>query len=159
MVSLGLIGCSSTPTKDEVSQMSNYDLCREIKSTGTLNAAGRVVVGLFTLGVSEITNNKNVEKLELYRVERDKRKLGFCDAKNIARADCRGIYTDHYSNAYKQCLLTTRHSIEARIASDDAKKAAKRAEYQAYQAEQAASQAEAAAESNDNSYHDGLFKY
>jgi hypothetical protein len=134
IVSMGLMSCASTPTKSSLSQASNYDVCRKVNTAGPHNAAFRVFYGVFTLGLTEIEESNRQEELDAYLEEAQNRNLGSCNAVNVARADCRGIYTDTNTAGYKQCVLSTTYSVEGRISAEEAKIAAEWAEYEASQA-------------------------
>jgi hypothetical protein len=134
IVSMGLMSCASTPTKSSLSKASNYDVCWKVHTAGPHNAGFRVFYGLFSLGLTEIEEANRQEELDAYLEEAQNRNLGSCKAKDIARADCRGIYTDTNTAGYKQCVLSTTYSVEGRISAEEAKIAAEWAEYEASQA-------------------------
>ena len=132
LLALGsIVSCSSNPIKSTLKNYSNYSLCWKIgsiKSHLGMNKGVRALGAFGTLGVSEIIRYNAVKDINIYLTEAKNRNLGNCTPKNLAEVDCKSIYQNIDNVDYKQCVLTTKRSIESRISADQSKQAANDAE-------------------------------
>ena len=128
-----MVGCSSAPTKSLLSKTSDYSVCWKISKLSNTIVEGPIrALGAFgTIGMSEIIRKNNLEKLDIYLTEARSRNLGSCSSRDLAVIDCGAIYTDINNVDYKQCVLSTKRSIESRISADHATGAAREAKREA----------------------------
>ena len=128
-----LASCSSAPTKSLLNQASDYNVCWKISElSSSIEEGPRRALGAFgTIGMSEIIRKNNLEKLDIYLAEARSRNLGSCSSRDLAEIDCGAIYTDINNVDYKQCVLSTKRSIESRISADHATGAAREAKREA----------------------------
>jgi hypothetical protein len=104
-----------------------------------------------------VKNISNQHKNDAYSRESSQRDLGYCNASDMAKIDCKDIYSNIDSKDYKQCVLNTTHSIDNKISTKKIEIVVEQAAENARQAAENARQAER--NSYDNMQRQRLEKY
>lgn len=100
-------------------------------SSAPTGAGGRVVLGLSTLGISEIGEASKRSIHADAKREMARRGIDECSVEGLARFECEQIYSDSSVAEFKQCVLTTSNSIASRASAERASAAARAAAYEA----------------------------
>lgn len=119
---LGLAGCASAPTQTQLAGLSNSDLCYYATRSGpTMSSTGRVIMGVFTLGMTELSERTLEKYQEAYQAEVIARNLGSCSSDEVATAECKKIYSNTDTPDFKKCVLDISLSISTSHTAADAK--------------------------------------
>jgi len=116
LAALFIGGCSSAPTKQSLASMSNMELCKRAISEGPiLDTGGRVLMGVLTLGITELGEQHAGNVRDSYLEEANSRGIQNCSADSIAKVECRSLFPNSGSTQYTQCVSTATASIHQQL--------------------------------------------
>ena len=127
------VGCASVDRND-VAYMDSYSLCKGSAYNQGRNTAGRAVLGVLTIGISEMQEADWRATRKVYDAELARRGIYDCSANGLATYECNKIFDRTDMPEFKQCVVQIRNTIAARGSADAAQLEAQRARYQAWKA-------------------------